>query len=119
MFKKKNRDMETSADITLRAINNQVVEAYDRLKETVKRNVVKKEVIDIYPDGEDKEKAIKEYNFEQKCLLKDIAYYDDMRNKFNTFLNNKFERKVTAHWKPWKTSHEVVECVYKITKGMW
>lgn len=119
MFKKKSKNMDTLADKNLRAINNEVVSAYERLEETIKRVVLKKEVIDIYPEGVDKQRAIKEYRFEQECLLAAIAYYDDVKNKFNTYLNNGFERKTTAHWRPWKISHVVIEHVCKRMKGMY
>lgn len=119
MFKKKKQSADTSADLQLKELYYPFIDLCDEFYPTIRKVIVKKEVIEIYPDGEDKKQAIKDYHFEQQHLLALIGKYDDLRNQINNFIkNNKEERHTTAHWDIPRTSHETIEIIYKITKGM-
>lgn len=119
MFKKKKKNADTPADLRLRNLWKQYLDVLNYLDNTVRKIIVKKEVIEIYPNGVDKDKAIKDYKFEQQHLLTLIAEYDDLRNQIVNFIkNNKEERYTTAHWEIPRTSHETIETICKITKGM-
>lgn len=119
MFRKKNKSLDTPADLQLKSLYYPLIDLRDEFDLTVRRVITKKEVIKIYPKGADKDKAIKDYHFEQQHLLALIGKYDDLRNQIDNFIkNNKEERKITAHWTTPETSHKRIEMIYKITKGM-
>lgn len=119
MFKKKKQSLDTSADLQLKELYYPFIDLRDEFYSTIRQVIVKKEVIEIYPDGADKKQAIKDYHFEQQHLLALIGKYDDLKNQIDNFIkNNKEERHTTAHWEIPQTSHEAIEAIYKITKGM-
>lgn len=119
MFKKKKQSLDTPADLQLKELYYPFIDLRDEFHSTIRQVIVKKEVIEIYPDGADKKQAIKDYHFEQQYLLALIGKYDDLRNQISNFIkNNKEERYTTAHWDIPRTSHETIEAIYKITKGM-
>lgn len=120
MFKKKKKNADTSADFQLKELYYPFIDLRDEFHSTIRQVIVKEEVIKIYPDGDDKDAAIKDYHFEQQHLLALIGEYDDLKNQIDNFIkNNKEERHTTAHWEIPRTSHEAVEAIYKITKGMY
>lgn len=119
MFKKKNKDLNTPADLQLKRLYEPFHKVEKEIYATIREVIVKEEVIKIYPDGADKDKAIKDYHFEQRHLLALIGEYDDLRNQIDNFIKNtKEERKTTSHWSTPMTSHKTIETIYKITKGM-
>lgn len=119
MFKKKKQSLDTPADLQLKELYYPFINLCDKFYSTIRKVIVKEEVIKIYPDGADKDKAIKDYHFEQRHLLALIGEYDDLRTQIGNFIkNNKEERHTTAHWDIPRTSHETIETIYKITKGM-
>ena len=119
MFKKKKKNLNTSADLQLRILWEQCLDVSNNLNKTVRTIIIKKEVIEIYPNGADKDKAIKDYEFEQRHLLALIGEYDDLRNQIDNLIKKtKEERYTTIDWHTPKTSHERIEQIYKITKGM-
>lgn len=120
MFKKKKKNADTPADFQLKELYYPFIDLRDEFYSTIRKVIVKEEVIKIYPDGADKDEAIKDYHFEQQYLLALIGKYDDLRNQISNFIkNNKEERHTTAHWEIPRTSHETIEAIYKRTKGMW
>lgn len=119
MFKKKTKNTDTSADLQLKELYYPFIDLCDEFYSTIREVIVKKEVIEIYPDGADKNKAIKDYHFEQQHLLALIGEYDDLRDQISNFIKkNKEERHTTAHWEIPQTSHATIETIYKETKGM-
>lgn len=120
MFKKKKKNADTPADLQLKELYYPFIDLRDEFYSTIRKVIVKEEVIKIYPDGADKDAAIKDYHFEQQYLLVLIGKYDDLRNQISNFIkNNKEERHTTAYWEIPQTSHETIETIYKRTKGMW
>lgn len=119
MFKKKKKDLDTPADFQLKRLYEPFYDVVKEIYVTIREVIVKEEVIKIYPDGTDKDKAIKDYHFEQQHLLALIGEYDDLRNQIDNFIkNNKEERKTTMRWNTPVTSHKKVETIYKITRMM-
>lgn len=119
MFKRKQKDKNTPADLRLRNLWKQYLDVLNYLDNTVRKIIIKKEVIEIYPNGVDKDKAIKDYKFEQQHLLTLIAEYDDLRNQIDNLIRKtKEERETTIDWHTPQTSHERIEAIYRITKGM-
>lgn len=119
MFRKKNKSLDTPADLRLKELYYPLINLREKFDLTVRNIIIKKEVIKIYPNGADKDKAIKDYKFEQQHLIAIIGEYDDLRNQIDNFIKkNKEERKITAHWTTPETSHERIETIYKIAKGM-
>lgn len=120
MFKKKKKNADTSADFQLKELYYPFIDLRDEFYSTIRKVIVKEEIIKIYPDGADKDQAIKDYHFEQQHLLALIGKYDDLRDQISNFIkNNKEERYTTAHWEIPRTSHETIETIYKITKGIF
>lgn len=119
MFKNKKKSADTSADFQLKELYYPFIDFRDEFYSTIRKVIIKEEVIKIYPDGADKNQAIKDYHFEQQHLLALIRKYDDLRDQIGNFIkNNKEERHTTAHWEIPQTSHETIEAIYRTTKGM-
>lgn len=76
MFKKKKKNADTPADFQLKKLYYPFIDFRDEFYSTIRKVVVKEEVIKIYPDGADKDQAIKDYHFEQQHLLALIGKYD-------------------------------------------
>lgn len=94
------------------------IDLCDEFYSTIREVIVKKEVIEIYPDGADKSQAIKDYHFEQQYLLILVGRYDYLRDEINNFLdNNKETRKTTAGYgRITQSSHDKIEIIYDIIK---
>ena len=83
MFKRKQKEKNTLADLQLRTLWEQHLDVSNYLNKVVRKIITKKEIIEIYPDGADKDEAIKDYKFEQQHLLTLMAEYDDLRNQID------------------------------------
>ena len=119
MFKKQKQNLDTPADLQLKELYYPFIDLRDEFYSTIRKVIVKEEVIKIYPDGVDKDKAIKDYRFEQQHLLALIGEYDDLRNQIDNYIKKtRKERQTTAHWTTPKTSHERIEQIYESIKGV-
>lgn len=119
MFKKKKNYVDTSADLQLKKLYYPFIDLCDEFYSTIREVIVKEEVIKFYPDGADKNKAIKDYHFEQQqYLLILVGKYDYLRDEINNFLdNNKETRKTTAGYgRITQSSHDKIEIIYDIIK---
>ena len=98
---------------------NDLLDAWRQAKEwlysTVKRCAIKKEVIDLYPEGPDKEAAIKAFHSAQRALLCAIGSYDarlqELKNEYYTY-HEKFTESFGSP-EMILTSHEVIEYAYR------
>lgn len=119
MFKKKKKDLNTPADLQLKILWERHLDVSNNINTSIRNIIVKKGVIEIYPNGADKDKAIKDCEFEQRHLLALIGEYDDLRNQIDNLIKKtREERNTTISWRTPKTSHERIEQIYKIAKGM-
>lgn len=77
--------------------------------------VVKKGVIDLYPEGADKEKAVQDLEQAKKSLICSIGAYDSALAEYKRYYTNNFE-KSSSRWidpEDFGSSHYLVEMFYK------
>ena len=91
-------------------------DAYIRLKKATEAVIIKKNVIDIYPDGVDKDAAVASLKSAQIELICAIGNYDSTRTDTRDYYQ---EHDTSDFYKNWgvirslKTSHAVIEEIYK------
>jgi hypothetical protein len=114
MFKKKKKVIATSQDIFVKEYWEKLSVARGRLKDTVEAVIIRSGVVELYPEGADKTKAINDLNHAKSILLCAIGSYDSARNNYNEALESIKPRITTASYgAAFKTSHEWVEIFYK------
>ena len=98
---------------------NNKKEAVFSAKESIRNKVydiiAKKGVIDLYPEGADKEKAIQDLEQAKKSLICSIGAYDSALAEYKRYYTNNFE-KISDRWTApgdFGTSHYLVEMFYK------
>ena len=112
--KKKSEIVETPLDLRIKNLRSERYEIWKDLEEAVKLVIIRNGVIEIYPEGADKEKAIKDAESAKEELLYEIGRFDSINNEFKFALNSTEERITTKDWaKNVITSHEIIEDVYK------
>lgn len=119
MFLKKRAQPEwTPADQERERLTCQCMDAESDLENRVKQVIVRKGVIDLYPDGPDKDRAIKDFEAAQYSMLCAIGTMDGLRNDLRSYIEtHKDSFDVTASWPtPTKlhTSHHVIERTYEM-----
>ena len=113
MFKKKKKIVPTSQDIFVKEYWEKLVVARERLKDTVEAVITRSGVLELYPEGTDKNKAINDMNYAKSILLCAIGSYDSARNNYNEALESTEPRvTTTGYGTAFKTSHEWVEIYY-------
>lgn len=114
MFKKKNKEVSTRQDIFVKNYQERRCEALIELRERTEKVIIRSGVVNLYPEGADKDKAIKDLEQAKTLLLCAIGRYDSTGRDLNEALESQEPRITTLHYgKAWKTSHEVIEEVYK------
>lgn len=112
MFKK-NKIIPNTYDRQLKQLLVEWQENRDLLIGQVNILITKKNVIDLYPEGADKNKAIEDFKARQRFLLNYIARYDDTYNQLMTFDYSKCAETISAKWQYEKaTSHNIIEIAY-------
>lgn len=97
---------------------NTVLEAHDRLCEAVRKVILRKGVIDLYPAGADQNAAIKDCEEAKHSLLCAIGYYDGRMQELKEYFSNHYNELNECHsWHPTRmlNSHEIVELAYEQT----
>lgn len=112
MFGKKKKPFnpyEKRADDSL----YQVWEARDRLRAKAKQVITRLGVINLYPDGADRRKAVSDAEKAKYALLVAIGAYDTARMEYNNYIK-KFAEKFDSPKREWTTtSHEIIEWAYQ------
>ena len=111
MFKKKKpfNSYENRVDDLI----HEVWEARDRLTAKAKQVITRLGVINLYPDGADRKKAVSDAEEAKHALLVAIGAYDTARMKYNDYVGKNAE-KFDNHKEKWTTtSHEIIEWAYK------
>ena len=116
LFNKAKRpiNQDTTLDQKIKVLNSERLAAAYAIRERAQKVIICNGAIDLYYDGADKEKAIKDAESAKYSLLCAIGNYDDLRRQYNEALCQEGERNTTAYWhKATKTSHEWVEMAYE------
>lgn len=113
MFNKKEKIIDTQTDLMLKEKNSKLSDIRFDLKTAVAKVIVTNGVIELYPEGADKEKAKKTAENKKMIMLSLIGKYDDLKNQLNELLKRE-DRNTTKDWINYTiTSHEIVENVYE------
>lgn len=116
-FRKYHQPVETAADKTRARLRHQLFTAQNHLKECVELVIVRQGVIDLYPDGPDKEKAKSDLDKAKRSLLCAIGTADGIRSDLLRYIKeHSSEFVVTAGWNDmndYNTSHKVIERAWK------
>lgn len=106
---KKFNPYESRADELL----YEVWEERDRVYEKTTQVITRLGVIDLYPEGADRKKAVSDAEKTKQSLLVAIGAYDTARMEYNDYVK-KYAEKFDSPKKEWTTtSHEIVEWAYK------
>ena len=111
MFKKKKpfNAYENRVDDLI----HEVWEARDRLYEKTRQAITRVGVINLYPDGADRRKAVSDAEEAKRTLIVAIGEYDTARMEYNNYIK-KYAEKFDSPKEEWTTtSHEIVEWAYK------
>lgn len=114
-FKKKEKIVESWADLKTHELIEEVIDANHRLRETVPNVIIKQGVIELYPEGADKQKAIADCDKAKFSMLCAIGRYDSAIAEYKRHLaDTKDERTTTAYYVcNYCSSHEIIENIYK------
>ena len=114
-FKKKKVEQETYEDKQLIKLLYDCYEAMDKLKEQVLQTIITNNVVELYPDGADKNKAIKDSEHEKRMLLCCVATYDLKRTNYINYFEETRDKRVTTknYTRDVAESHKVIEQTYK------
>ena len=106
---KKFNPYESRADELL----YEVWEERDRVYEKTTQVITRLGVIDLYPEGADRKKAVSDAEKAKESLLVAIGAYDTARMEYNDYIKKSAE-KFDSPKKEWTTtSHEIVEWAYR------
>lgn len=113
--KRKNANpTPTWLDKKIYELNDEWWEAWHRIEDCVDKVIIKNGVIDLYPEGADKKKAIEDAETAKYGLLCAIGAYDDIKRQYNEALKEQGERITTIDYKAHiLTSHEIIEKHYE------
>ena len=117
MSEKKNgkkKENATYLDFKIKECNLQLYREKQHLMTCVESIIVANSVINLYPEGADKNAAIKNAEAKKQLLLVAIGSYDDLMRIYNELLHIEEKREVTANWiNNFDTSHQIVEIAYR------
>lgn len=112
MFSKKKKPFnsyENRADDLI----HEVWEARDRLTAKAIQVITRLGVIDLYPEGADRKKAVSDAEEAKRTLIVAIGEYDTARMEYNIYIK-KYAEKFDNPKREWTTtSHEIIEWAYK------
>ena len=91
----------------------EVWETRDRLYEKTRQAITRVGVINLYPDGADRRKAVSDAEEAKRIFIAAIGEYDTARMEYNNYIK-KYAEKFDSPKEEWTTtSHEIVEWAYK------
>lgn len=92
---------------------HEVWEARDRLSAKAAQVITRLGVIDLYPEGADRKKAVSDAGEAKYSLLVAIGAYDTARMEYNNYIK-KYAEKFDSPKREWTTtSHEIIEWAYQ------
>lgn len=92
---------------------HEVWEARDRLTAKAKQVITRLGVINLYPDGADREKAVSDAEEAKRALIAAIGAYDTARMEYNNYIKKYAEKFDSPKRERTITSHEIIECAYQ------
>ena len=92
---------------------HEVWEARDYLTAKAKQVITRLGVINLYPDGADREKAVSDAEKAKQSLLAAIGAYDTACMEYNNYIKTYAEKFDSPKRKWTTTSHEIIECAYQ------
>ena len=111
--KKKNEVFDTANDLAVKRIANELAEAHGLINERVKTVMLRIGVIELYPEGADKEAAKRDAEKAKQSLLNAVAIYDDAACRYNQAIIKENRNTTLDYRSKSLTSHEVVEKAYE------
>lgn len=114
-FLKKETEQETYEDKQLIKLLHECYKEMDKLEDQVLQTIIANNVVELYPDGADKNKAIKDSEHKKRMLLCCVATYDLKRtNYINYFEKTRDKRVITKNYiRDFVESHKIIEQFYK------
>ena len=104
----------TSADLERRRLLHKLYVANQHLAERAELVIVRRGVVDLYPDGPDKELAEADLDKAKKSLLCAIGTSDGVRAELMRYVKDHYKDFVTtAGWVEPYTSHEIIEKTWR------
>ena len=92
---------------------HEIWEARDHLTANAKQVITRLGVINLYPDGADREKAVSDAEKAKHALLVAIGAYDTARMEYNNYIK-KYAEMFDSPKREWTTtSHEIIEWAYQ------
>lgn len=90
-----------------------VWEEHDRVRVKATQVITRLGVIDLYPEGADRKKAVSDAEEAKHALLVAIGAYDTARMEYNNYIK-KYAEEFDSPKKEWTTtSHEIIEWAYR------
>ena len=112
MFGKKKKPFN-SYENRVDDLIHEVCEAHDRLTAKAKQVITRLEVINLYPDGADRKKAVSDAEEAKRILIAAIGEYDTARMEYNNYIK-KYAEMFDSPKKEWTTtSHKIIEWTYQ------
>lgn len=102
----------SNADYKAMDLTHEVERIKNRLIAKTENVLFAKGVIDIYPEGADKEWAIDELQARQKFLIAEIGEYDIALKNLRDFVNKKRD-EITVAIPRFVGSHIIIEIAYR------
>lgn len=114
-FKNKKEIEKTPEDNKLYDLYIKILGCSSRLKKQVYKIITLNNVIEIYPNGADKSKAIKDANEAKEKLLCIIGEYDDKRRQYMDYFSKTQNQRIYTndYTSELIDSHKIIENAYK------
>lgn len=110
----KNKPTCTPLDRLIIDKKQELIDANTYLTSVAERVIIANGVIDLYPEGADKARAIEDAEARKHSLLCAIGAYDGRMQEYNELLKREGARETTTGWTNiFSTSHKIIEIVYR------
>ena len=111
MFGKKKIE-DTPQDVIVKGLRSECNRLTMRIRECAIHVIVCNNVIDLYPEGADRERAMADAQTAKEMLITTIGEYDNAKNQYHKSLQS-INRNTTIYYSPMAPSHTLVERVYE------
>ena len=112
-WNKREETKSTSQDYIVKGHLAHLEDAMQDLAERVEKVIICNGVIDLYPEGADKEAAKRDAEKAQRLLLCAIGRYDDIVNQYNDALTYTCRNTTLDYMPIYSNSHALIENYYK------